>query len=445
MDALIPPVGFSIIWSFSPPPDTMTINNILDNLKKSLAHALELYAPLIGTVHSDGNDNYYINLDDSSNPGIPFYFESKNAPYVSHIVEGLSARGDEKESGPLTSEASVLAIKVTQFSCRTIVIAATIHHQVSDLRSLLDFIEVWALLARDERIDYNRIPNDWSRTPSRFFPSHNGKPSTPSGWVIHSEPVPIEKILEPVFVPVKPSVWKITKSSINQLKVDLLSFKSNDNNGNSSTPSWISKADALTALAAGAITRARENSSDVKRLWGRSSAESKVENINITCNYRSRAPQGTIQSDDYFGNCLAMTNAAILRDDLLSATVDATSRVAFTIRSTLNEELRPQNIANYLAFFEPDKLVKPHARLHLKWDLIFSNWCQFDLKDPAIDFGWGKPLKGSPAGGDSAPGYCHVMNGDESGDIVMSLIVELACVKELEADPLLNKYAIRLV
>ncbi|KAI9251033.1 hypothetical protein BDA99DRAFT_408737, partial [Phascolomyces articulosus] len=113
VDAVIPPFRFTVLWHFSPPPNNILINDVLDKLKSSLAQALELYPPLAGTVHLDSNDNYYIDLNDSDGPGTPFYFENKNIPYVNHNSnEGLSARVENK-SGPLTSETSVLVIKVT--------------------------------------------------------------------------------------------------------------------------------------------------------------------------------------------------------------------------------------------------------------------------------------------------------------------------------------------
>jgi hypothetical protein len=36
--------------------------------------------------------------------------------------------------------------------------AASIHHQVTDLRGYLDFVEIWAKLARGEAIDFAKYP-----------------------------------------------------------------------------------------------------------------------------------------------------------------------------------------------------------------------------------------------------------------------------------------------
>ncbi|KAI9276725.1 transferase [Phascolomyces articulosus] len=450
IDAIIPPFAFSMLLFFSPPPpssNTYTINDIIDKLKNSLAEALELYPPLAGAVHCDDNDNYHIDLDPLNGRGTPFHFEIKNKPYINSGNDGnkgLLARNEEESSIPLTSESSVLAIKLTQYSCGTIAMAISVNHQVSDLHSLLDFVQVWALIARDEPIDYSRIPNDWARSPSRFFPFYDKKFTVPPAWSVHPHPVPIEKVLEHAYVPGKATVWSITRNSIHQLKTDILSSSSFKNSNKSGFPCnslWISKSDALTALLSGALTRSRESNTNIKRPWGRSDPGSKVEKINISCNCRSRAPQGMIQSHNYFGNLVKMTESAILREDLLSPTIDATGGVALTIRTALNQELTPHTIANYLAFFDPKEMVKPLARLQLNWDILFSNWCQFDLTNAGLDFGWGKPFKGCPDSNDSTPGVCIVMNGEVPGDILISLGVELSCVEKLKADPLLTKYA----
>ncbi|KAG9319146.1 hypothetical protein KVV02_007462 [Mortierella alpina] len=96
--------------------------------------------------------------------GTPFQVCISNAPYA----------GDSEDLPPRTNmllppPSSSLAVKVTQFSCGTIVVGSSSHHQVADFRAFLDFLEFWAQTARDESIDYARIPDDWSRNPGRFF------------------------------------------------------------------------------------------------------------------------------------------------------------------------------------------------------------------------------------------------------------------------------------
>src|ERR1700722_6440333 len=78
-----------------------------------------------------------------------------------------------------------------QFSCGTIAVAASMHHQVTDLRGYLDFLEVWAQLARGETIDFTKIPDDWSHTPGRFFSGLIRKstaPIPPPGFMVLSAP-----------------------------------------------------------------------------------------------------------------------------------------------------------------------------------------------------------------------------------------------------------------
>ncbi|KAH7026979.1 hypothetical protein BKA57DRAFT_479901, partial [Linnemannia elongata] len=161
--------------------------------------------------------------------------------------------------------ASTLAVKVTQFSCGTICVASSFNHQIS-----------WNSghkLSRGEPADFTKIPDDWERTPGRFFSDlikelEGVSLPAPPPFVLLDIPAtgPSAYLLAPSVV----TNWKITKSSMAQLKRDL------------SPPAgsglWISSGDALSALVSGAVTRARQDSK-VARLEGRSSEESEVEKI----------------------------------------------------------------------------------------------------------------------------------------------------------------------
>ncbi|KAG2216557.1 hypothetical protein INT45_006033 [Circinella minor] len=424
---------------FHPPPSSSTTTNsnffskLVEKLKSSLAEALELYPPVQGTIRNDDEYVICIAMDDANRPGTPFTVEIKDTPYIiGYDSEDLSPR----TGLILPPGAPTLAVKVTLFSCGTIVVASSLHHQVADLRGFLDFLEVWAQLARDEPIDLTRIPKDWSRTPARFFDrlNHDNPIITPPPFTVLPEPPtgPYAYLLAPS----KVTRWKFTKASMSQLKAD---FSSSVTNKNDDT--WISSGDALASLISGAITRARHQG-NVERMEGRSALESQQEKIAMAADGRERAPRKNMAKGHYFGNFNNLWSIDISRDDLLSPTPEAGGHIALAIRKELNIQLSPQNIGNRIAFFEDSKINKPPGRIAWSADIILTNWCRNDLQGSEFDLGWGKPFKAtSGANTIFPPGYSLMTQDKESGEITVLITVENAGDAGLKSDLLLTQYA----
>ena len=310
------------------------------------------------------------------------------------------------------------------------------HHQVADLRGFLDFLEVWGQLARDELIDFSRIPNDWSRTPARFFDrlDHDERIVPPPPFtVLPTSPTgPYAYLLASS----KVTRWKFTKDDMTKLKTDFSSSLSNENNG-----AWISSGDALSSLISGAIMRAR-NQGNVERMEGRSSLESQQERIAMAADGRERAPKKNMAGGHYFGNFNNLWSVDISRADLLSPTAEAGGRIALAIRNGLNVQLSSQAVSNRIVFFEDPKATQPPGRIVWSADIILTNWCRNDLQGAEFNLGWGKPFKAtSGAGTIFPPGYSLMTQDKESGEITVLLTVENAGDAGLKADPLLNKYA----
>jgi hypothetical protein len=307
------------------------------------------------------------------------------------------------------------------------------HHQVADLRGFLDFLELWAQLARGEGINFTRILDDWTHTPGRFFSGLNrATTAPPPPFVI----LPAPATEPPQFLLVSSAItrWKFTKSSMERLKHDFSPAAS-------SNDLWISSGDALAALLSGVITRARNNA-NVSRLQGRSSVESLTEAVAMAADGRERAPKGNMSGGRYFGNFNPLWSATISRSDLLSPTCEASSRVALAIRNALNIQLSAQAIADKISFFEAPENTQPPGRISWSADIILTNWCRFDLQGPKLDFGWGKPFHAtSGSGATFPPGYCIMTQHKESGDVFVMMTVEHKGADELKADPLLNQYA----
>lgn len=260
---------------------------------------------------------------------------------------------------------------LVQFSCGTIVVASSLHHQVADLRGFLDFLEVWAMIARGEDINESRLPDDWTRTPGRFFQGldNNNDPSP--------APAPFELLDTPatgppayLLVPSKVTRWELTRESMAQMKKDFSPPPSDSH-------AWISTGDALSALLSGAVARAREQAK-VPRLEGRSSEASGVEKIAMAADGRDRCPERTMAGGKYFGNFNNLWSVSIPRTDLLTSTREASGRVALAVRQGLQAALAPKAVADRIAFFENH----PPGRISWSADIILTNWCRFDLKGP---------------------------------------------------------------
>jgi hypothetical protein len=310
------------------------------------------------------------------------------------------------------------------------------HHQVVDLSGYLDFLEVWAQLARGETIDFTKMPDDWSHTPGRFFSGLNRKstvPTPPPGFKV----LPAPPTGSPPFSPAEITRWKFTKSAVERLKNDF-------SPSGSSKELWISSGDALAALSWGAITRARNNKNvAIFQAFGGSSLESQTETIAMAADGRDRSPQGNMLGRRYFGNFNILPSITVSRSDLLSLTCESASRVALEIRNALKLQLSPEAIADKIIFMEDPQNTKPPGRIAWTADVALTNWCQFDLQGPKFDFGWGKPFCATAgSGGIFPPGYVMLMQEKSSGDVFVMMTVEQEGADGLKADSLLNKYAI---
>ncbi|KAG0255403.1 hypothetical protein BGZ95_005766 [Linnemannia exigua] len=414
---------------------SIPFTDVVHQLKASLAEALELYPPVAGSVQYNERGEAYIALGKEGIVGTPFLVDLKDTAYTE----------DDKDLSPrldaiLPPGSSTLAVKVTQFSCGTICVASSFHHQVADLRGFLDFLEIWAQVNRNEPIDFNRIPDDWTRTPGRFFSEFmkelEGQPiPVPAPFELRDPPslVPAPSLMAPSVV----TNWKLSKTSMEQMKREFSPSPSAD------STSWISSGDALTALISGAVTRAREGA-NIARLEGRSSTESGVESIVMPADGRLRAPKGDMAGGHYLGNFNNLWTLAFPRADLLTPTPEAAGRIALAIRSALNIQLSPESIAKRIAFLEDPSRNSHPGQFGWTSDIILTNWCRFDLKGPKLDFGWDQcpAFAGTPGGLTAfSPACCLIFEDKATREVFVMLTIEHEGKAGLVSDPLMTKYA----
>ncbi|KAF9912009.1 hypothetical protein EC991_001456 [Linnemannia zychae] len=411
---------------------SVPITDVVEQLKSSLAEALELYPPVASTVQPNDKGEFHIVMDRDDVVGTPFIVDIKDTTFTEDS-EDLSPRTDMI----LPPMSSTLAVKVTQFSCGTICVASSFNHQVADLRGFLDFLELWAQVSRSEPIDFTRIPDDWTRTPGRFFASLI---KDLEGQAIPAPPpfklLDVPSLAPPAYL-LAPSVvtrWKLTKNSMEQMKRDF--------SPPAGSNAWISSGDALASLVSGTITRAREGA-HVSRLDGRSTPESGVESIAMAADGRDRAPKGDMSGGRYLGNFNNLWSLTVPRSDLLSPTPEAAGRIALAIRSELEIQLSSESVAKRVAFFDDPSIRDPPGRIAWSADVILTNWCRFDLKGPRLAFGWGGQPFEATSGGVTVypPAYCLMTQDKDTGDVIVLLTVEREGEAKLKSDSLMTKYA----
>lgn len=86
-------------------------SDVVEQLKASLAEALDLYPPVAGTVQLNDKGEIFIAMDREGIIGTPFLVDLKDTPFVKD-AENLSPRTEPI----LPPMASTLAVKVTQVS-----------------------------------------------------------------------------------------------------------------------------------------------------------------------------------------------------------------------------------------------------------------------------------------------------------------------------------------
>ncbi|ORX78466.1 hypothetical protein K493DRAFT_362931 [Basidiobolus meristosporus CBS 931.73] len=412
-------------------PEHLKEQDVVDTLKSSLAEALELYPPVAGTVRANEKGELYVALDAE---GAAFQVDRRDSPFT----------GDAEDLSPrpvvfLPTPSSALAVKVTQFSCGTVAVASSLHHYISDLRGFLDFLEVWSKIARGKSIDLQAIPEDWAHTPGRFFAedgnslkAETSPPAAPKGYQV----MPSVSTEMPVITPAAVLKWRISASALANLKKDLTDALTE------SSDAWISTGDALTALLWSVITRARE-SAKIPRTqgFGRSSVESGTETVAMAADGRERAPNKNMSGGRYLGNFNLLFMTTVSRDDLMSSDAKSTSRVALAIRSSLNEQLSPEAIKNRIRYMEAPENTQPPGRIFWTADVVFTNWCMFDLLGEDMDFGWGTPFEATGGEGVLPAGYVCLLQNKSTGDVTVISTVEKEGLHAMQTDALMNKYA----
>ncbi|KAJ3889218.1 transferase [Lentinula edodes] len=441
LDLLMPPINvrMPILFKIIPALDLESssaiheeFEMIVAKLKASLSEALELYPPVAGTFHKSPDDASTI-LISCDGRGATFTTQVERRSYMEseHTLDGLSA----SDIFALDDSKTPFGVKLTLFSCGTVVIITSMHHHMADLTSYVDFLETWARLSRGDSNDLV-LPQSWSRDLN--LPAPASVPSMMPGILI------LPPSLTPPPMPVirvDGLRWFISDASLAQLKTDCIAVL----NSEDPVRSWISSADAFTALVWGAMTRARHKIPTKSMLFTNNDAE--LESLGVAVDGRERLGLGAGSPTRFFGNLNLSLAVYAPRADLLGANLKATSDVALIIRRTIQDESRPETIASRVAFLESKvEATKPYThRIVLEGDCRSTNWSKYDLTK--LDFGLGSNVKsvGTTLGTKSTYPAGMFLIVKSSGGLVVATTVEKEADVLLKRDPLLTQYAEVLV
>ncbi|KAF9076644.1 hypothetical protein BDP27DRAFT_1414496 [Rhodocollybia butyracea] len=193
------------------------------------------------------------------------------------------------------------------------------------------------------------------------------------------------------------------------------------------------------------MTRARQSTPNKVSLY--TSNHPEMESMGVAVDGRERiglGPSTPGGPSKYFGNLNLSLAVYAPRKDLLEVSLEATARVAFAIRKTIQDEMTLEAIAARVAFIEAQvEVTKPHTtqRIVLEGDCRSTNWSKYDLTK--FDFGFGDNVKSvhSIVGTKLIYGAGMLLIVKGSGGLVVASTVEKEADAMLEIDPLLRMYA----
>ncbi|KAJ4000553.1 transferase [Lentinula boryana] len=442
-DLFMPPINVRIPMVFKIIPASGSVpssifreqfDTIVTKLKASLADALELCPPVAGTIHTSPDDASDITIN-CDGRGATFMTQVERQSYVEseHTLDGLSGT----DLFGMDASKTIFAVKLTLFSCGTIVMVTSMHHLVADLTSCIDFLRIWDRISGDDTGNL-ALPKSWSRDLN--LPAPIALPSIMPGIVIlppSSGPLPMPALR--MFDGLR---WFISDASLAQLKTDCMALFSVKD----PVRYWISSADAFTALVWGAMTRARHDISTEPAL-PTNEAHAELESLGVAVDGRERLgldPPEAGSPTRYFGNLNLSVAVYTPRKNLLEATLEATSRIALAIRKTIQDETTLDAIASRAAFIEAQvEATRPDTtqRMVLEGDCRSTNWAKHDLTK--FDFGLGSNMKsiGTTLATKTIYPAGMFLISRGSGGLLVATTVEKEADVPLSMDPLLTRYA----
>ncbi|KAK9072884.1 hypothetical protein SSX86_009319 [Deinandra increscens subsp. villosa] len=371
-------------------------------LKNSLSKTLTHYYPFAGRVMKSGATNV-----DCNDEGVE-YIEASNDSSLSDFLQQSHHEDfdplfpndliwfDPHIRGDTEGVTCPLAVQVNRFACGGVAVASTLSHKVGDARSLLNFINHWALVTARK---------DTSLINPQIIPYEARKNKLPDilsdksrvGCVTRSFLFPNQKLND-----LKAKVTAMTKESgqpvMNPTRVEVLSWLLHNR-----TMAAATKKNSGTFKPSGMLFP-----TDMRGILAEKLPGTTIGNLNFVIEFPT-PNQSDLEPHITIGEMRKRKEAFQSIPNLETAT-------------EIVSQMSPETA------LETSKRIDPYH--------IYSSLCRFPTYD--IDFGWGKPLKVTLGG--TVKNVTILMAAPDGNGIVADMCLEKEDMKILQNDPELLAY-----
>ncbi|XP_019159448.1 PREDICTED: vinorine synthase-like isoform X2 [Ipomoea nil] len=325
-------------------------------LKQSLSKVLTLFYPLAGRIK--GND--FIDCSDDG----ALWVEARVHGFLKDVVENPLMEELEKFL-PKTSDDSelMLGVQVNYFLDGGIAIGVWVSHKIADALSLVNFVNAWAVIAREGDAAAGKIsPPNFGLMSSLFPPTTmdlSGSGFSPTFGMTR------EKIVTKRVVFDKEKLAALKKSA-------------------AAESSGVGNPTRVEALSAFMWKNFREASRKKSQDTSMKKTIRATHNVNLRARMKPPLPEAT------FGNLWSPVNTT-------ESPCPDDDDLVFQLRTSIREIN-----AEYVEALQNEKGQSEHLR---KWHerftgeveaefMDFSSWCRFPIYE--VDFGWGRPVWACP-------------------------------------------------
>nr|GMD33565.1 vinorine synthase-like [Ipomoea batatas] len=360
LDQNAPPIFIPLILFFhhAPPADDHGRSSQL--LKQSLSKVLTLFYPLAGRIK--GND-----LVDCSDEGA-LWVEARVHGFLKHVVENPLMEELEKflPIEPSNGDGSelIVGVQINYFVDGGIAVGVCMSHKIADGHSLVNFVNAWAVTAREGDAAGISPPN-FGLATSLFPPTTM---ELPGSRISPTLGMTREKIVTRRVVFDKENIAALKKS---------VAAKSSGMGERDPT--------RVEAISAFPWKHFREAGRKKSQQATNKKAFLATHIVNLRAKMNPPLPDAT------FGNLWTLANTTITPSET-NPSPDDNDDLVFLLRTSIREIN-----AEYVEALQNEKGQSEHLR---KWHerfsteeaefLEFTSWCRFPIYE--VDFGWGRPI-----------------------------------------------------
>nr|QKK36037.1 BAHD acyltransferase [Ocimum basilicum] len=380
LDLLLPPLDFGIFLCYRNIIQ-LSAENMVAELKKSLAQVLVSFYPFAGEIVANGQGEPEILCN---NRGVDFAhaYADVEMKDVDFYRPDLSVHA---RLVPLKMHAALLSVQVTELKCSGLVIGCTFDHRAGDAHSANMFLTAWADLTRTKPVKL--LP---SFRRSLFNPRRPPQPDT-SLDKLYAPPPPPSAQNDDVLIS---RIYYIQSNEINNLQSQSI------HNGARNTKIECFSAFLWKTLAYGAADHC------------------KTIKLGVVVDGRARLGNETTSLQSYFGNVLSVPYGEASVGELQTTSLKGVAGMVHACIATASTAEHFLALIDWVEMRRPKPAV---VRVYCKDEkdeaaVVVSSGQRFPVEK--LDFGWGGPDFGSyhfPWGGET--GYVMPMpsprgNGD---------------------------------